>query len=100
MPLLDLHVRFSSIFCPFPSVALNLILAAVSFVDKIQILVLMFYFRLSVALTNGVLELSKAYQDVFEEHLCLFNDFADYCRKNGCPNLVQMLLEQMHDHGW
>ena len=40
------------------------------------------------------------YQDVFEEHLCVFNEFADYCKENSCPDLVQKPLEQMHDHGW
>jgi Domain of unknown function (DUF6532) len=42
---------------------------------------------------------SEGYQDVFEEHLHVFNEFADYCEQNGCPDLVLKLLECMHDHG-
>jgi len=36
---------------------------------------------------------NTTYQDVFKEHLRVFNDFADYCKENGCPDLVMKLLE-------
>ena len=42
----------------------------------------------------------EAYKPVFEEHLQVFNEFADYCREHGCPELVQRLLERIYDHGW
>jgi hypothetical protein len=41
----------------------------------------------------------EGYKNVFEEHLSVFNDFADFCKENGCPQLVLKLLERLHDHG-
>lgn len=42
---------------------------------------------------------ADGYHAIYKEHLREFNKFADYCRANQCPELVQKLLERLHDHG-
>ncbi|KIM76446.1 hypothetical protein PILCRDRAFT_76428 [Piloderma croceum F 1598] len=86
---LDIGVQFNKLFHPFPCVALMLIITAIECaIDEWGTGT-----RIDIHFT------SEAYQDVFEEHLRVFNEFADYCKENGCPDLVQKLLERMHDHG-
>ncbi|KIM82082.1 hypothetical protein PILCRDRAFT_8323 [Piloderma croceum F 1598] len=72
---LDVGVQFNMFFRPFPCIALMLIITAIE------------------------CAIDEWGTDVFEEHLHVFNDFADYCKENGCPGLVLKLLERMHDHG-
>jgi hypothetical protein len=104
---LDIAVLFSNIFHPFPHVALMLVFTAVSYISKVQKLSLMLHNQIECSIdewgTGAQINIhftTDAYQSVFEEHLCVFNNFVDYCRENGCPNLVQKLLEHIHDHGW
>lgn len=102
---LDIGVQFNTLFCPFPCVALMLIITAVSCVSKVRIWLLTYIMQLDWVCYWWVgywyMNWYSFHQwGILEEHLHVFNEFADYCCKNGCPDLVMKLLEQMNDHGW
>ncbi|KAI0266652.1 hypothetical protein BGY98DRAFT_912890 [Russula aff. rugulosa BPL654] len=86
---LDVAIQLSKYFRPFPCVALMLIFTAIECsIDE-----------WSTGVRTDIHFTTEAYQSVFKEHLLVFNNFADYCRENGCPDLVKKLLERIHDHG-
>ena len=104
---MDIGVQFSKHFRPFPCIALMLIFTAVSYAGELQVRLLILCYQIECCIdewgTGTRVDIhftADAYQGIYEEHLHVFNNFADYCRKNGCPDLVQTLLERLHDHGW
>ena len=83
-----------------------LVFTAVSYIGEVWMILLILHNQIKCSIdewgTGARTDIhftADAYQKVYKDHLHLFNNFADYCRENGCPNLVKKLLERIHDHG-